>query len=280
MALLKSYGCGSGSARPPATAAPCHPGPAALSPMAKPIWAKARQGEKAKWEGLPLLARLSCEAGRLAGEAHQLRGPQLQAARAPSNAAQARAGSKAASSKLKQEVLAHAGACFATPGLLAALGRGAMANVPKKLGTNAASSAEAEAVPAGERLPKRAWLRHFRAEQGGSGKEDVLLQGSKSAIILQSRYPCSTGKGSQRIHARHYFAAGKLKSKELKIAHCPAGGLVAGYSSKPLQGSLLAKHRSAALGAKQEDFGLHKEMYAAALKQYDLYANEDGLFGL
>ena len=54
-----------------------------------------------------------------------------------------------------------------------------------------------------------------------------------------------------------------LKSKELKIICCPAGGLVAGYNSKPLQGPLLAKHRSAAFGVKEEDFDLYKEMYVA-----------------
>ena len=112
------------------------------------------------------------------------------------------------------------------PGLLAALGRGAMANASKKLGASAASYAEAEAASTGERLPKRAWLRCFRAEQGGSGKEDVLLQGSKSAAALQSRYPCSAGKGSQRTHARRCFAAGKLESKELKATCLLSAGML------------------------------------------------------
>ena len=62
-------------------------------------WAKARQDEKAKWEKLPLPARLSCRAGKLAEEARQARPAQLGALRAPSSAAQACAGSKAASSK-------------------------------------------------------------------------------------------------------------------------------------------------------------------------------------
>lgn len=64
-------------------------------------WAKARQGEKIKWEKLPLPARLSCKAGKLAEEARRAHPAQLEALRAPSNAAQAYAGSKATNSKLK-----------------------------------------------------------------------------------------------------------------------------------------------------------------------------------
>ena len=85
---------------------------------------------------------------------------------------------------------------------------------------------------------------------------------------------------SQHIHARYYFAARKAKSKELRIAHCPAGKLVAGYSSKPLQGMLLATRRDALLGAREEDCKLHKEMYAEVLKRCDLLANEEDLHGI
>ena len=165
-------------------------------------------------------------------------------------------------------------------GLLATLGRGAMFNVSKKLGINTTSSTETEVVSTGERLPKCTWLRYFRAEQGGSEKEGALLQGSKSAIILQSRYPYSTGKSSQHIHVRYYYAVDKLKSKELKVIYCPTEDLAAGYSSKPLQGSLFAKHRNVILGVREEDFDLYKEMYVPVLKQYDLYINEEDLLDL
>ena len=73
---------------------------------------------------------------------------------------------------------------------------------------------------------------------------------------------------------------GKLKSKELKIIYCPTEELIADYNSKPLQGSLFAKHRNVILGVREEDFDLYKEMYVAVLKQYDLYINEEDLFDL
>ena len=56
--------------------------------------------------------------------------------------------------------------------------------------------------------------------------------------------------------------------------------LAAGCSSKPLQGSLLAQRRSITLGVRGEDFNLYREMHVAALKQRDLYANGEDLFGI
>ena len=55
---------------------------------------------------------------------------------------------------------------------------------------------------------------------------------------------------------------------------------MAGCSSEPLQGSLLAKRRSATLGAKEEGCGLHEEVHVAALKQHGLRASKEGLLGL
>ena len=66
----------------------------------------------------------------------------------------------------------------------------------------------------------------------------------------------------------------------LEATRCPAGELAAGYSSKPLQGSLFVKHRNVILGVREEDFDLYKEMYVAVLKQHDLYINEEDLFDL
>ena len=72
----------------------------------------------------------------------------------------------------------------------------------------------------------------------------------------------------------------RVRCKELRVARCPAGKLVAGYSSKPLQGALLATHRNTLLGVREEDFKLYKEMYTEVLKQYDLFANEEDLHGI
>ena len=46
------------------------------------------------------------------------------------------------------------------------------------------------------------------------------------------------------------------------------------------KGSLFVKHRNIILEVREEDFNLYREMHAAVLKQYDLYANEEDLFGI
>ena len=121
--------------------------------------------------------------------------------------------------------------------MLAALGLGAMAKVPKKLGISTASSAEAEVAPAGERLPKRAWLRRLRAEQGGSGKEGALLQGSKSAAALQSRHPCSECFSRDPTNALRILCDNKgLANRIIEIMAqerpgFPNGALAAGWGA-------------------------------------------------
>ena len=84
----------------------------------------------------------------------------------------------------------------------------------------------------------------------------------------------------EHVHVRFYFATDKIRSKGLKIIHCPADELVAGYNSKPLQGKLPCRHRNAIMGICEEDFAEHKGVHVAVLKQHDLYEDEDDLMGL
>ena len=76
MALLKSYGCGSISLRPPAIAMPCHPGPMAFSPMVKPaLWLKNKniKIKRLKIEELqPLLGPMAKQGGLGLGSKEQL----------------------------------------------------------------------------------------------------------------------------------------------------------------------------------------------------------------
>ena len=96
----------------------------------------------------------------------------------------------------------------------------------------------------------------------------------------RARWPYSTGKGSQHINTRYYFAVDEIKNKELEVTHCPTADLVSDYNSRPLQGKLFCKHRDTVMGIKEEDFDEYKERYVAVLKQYDLYENEGDLFDM
>ena len=156
-----------------------------------------------------------------------------------------------------------------------------MINVSKKVGVATTSSTETEIVSTGERLPKCTWFRYFRIAQGEEEKEDVLMQDNKSAIVLQSRYPYSTRKGSKHIHVRYFFAVDKLQRKEIRIEHCPTERMIADYNSKPLQGKQFILLRNTILGIKEADFLRYKERYVEVLKQYELYdESESDLFDI
>ena len=166
-------------------------------------------------------------------------------------------------------------------GLFVTQGKGAMINVSKKVGVATTSSTETEIVSTGERLPKCTWFRYFRIAQGEEEKEDILMQDNKSAIVLQSRYPYSTRKGSKHIHVRYFFAVDKLQKKEIRIEHCPTERMIADYNSKPLQGKQFIVLRDTILGIKEADFLSYKERYVEVLKQYELYdESESDLFDI
>ena len=165
-------------------------------------------------------------------------------------------------------------------GLYATMGKGAMINVSKKLGLNTLSSTETEVVSTGERLPKCIWFRYFRICQGDEPVEDVLMQDNKSAMILQRNWPFSTRKGSQHINVKYFFATDKIKSKEIKMIHCPTEEMIADYNSKPLQGKLFYDNRNQMMGLTIDDFKKYKDMYAEVLRAYELFEDEDDLYNI
>ena len=157
------------------------------------------------------------------------------------------------------------------------MGKGVMINVSKKLSLKTLSSTKTEIVSTVERLPKCVWFRYFRIGQGDEPIEDALMQDNKSAILLQKNWPYSTRKGSQHINVKYFFATDKIKSKELKMIHCPTEDIIADYNSNPLQGKLFYDNRNRLMGLNEKEFPRYKEMYTEALKSYDLYIDEDDL---
>ena len=75
-------------------------------------------------------------------------------------------------------------------------------------------------------------------------KEDILLQDNKSLIILYKNYLYWIRKGIKYINTYYFFITDKIKKKKMKIAYCPTEDIVVDYSSKPIQGTLPAKHHS------------------------------------
>ena len=61
------------------------------------------------------------------------------------------------------------------------------------------------------------------------------------------------------------------------MIYCPTDKHTGDYNSKPLQGKLWFDHRNTIMGICEEDFGYYKQLHIQALKQYDLYEDEDDL---
>ena len=96
-------------------------------------------------------------------------------------------------------------------------------------------------------------------------------------MSLQNNGEFSVGKGSKHIHIRYFFATDKIDKRELKLIYCPTGKIIAGFSTKPLQGAIFVEFRNKIQGIRAEDFNEYKRQYIEILKQYDLYENEDNL---
>jgi len=98
-------------------------------------------------------------------------------------------------------------------GLYATEGKGAMVSSSTKMKLNTVSSTETEIVAVGKKLPKLLWFRMFRIAQGGSSKEDILMQDNQSAILLENNGRYSVGKGSKHIDIRYFFITDRIEKK-------------------------------------------------------------------
>ena len=101
------------------------------------------------------------------------------------------------------------------------------------------------------------------------------MQDNKSVIILQKRCPHSTRKGSEHMHARHFFAVDKLAKKELKVVHCPTDKLVADHHGEPLQGKPFVNLRNEIMGVKEIEFTMHKQKYQSVLEKHGPFNEEE-----
>ena len=80
----------------------------------------------------------------------------------------------------------------------------------------------------------------------------------------------SVGKGSRHINIKYFFITDKIKSKELKVLHCPTGDMTADIYTKPLQGAMFVKHRNDLLGIEQDEMPTYMEYHT----QYMASINE------
>jgi hypothetical protein len=116
------------------------------------------------------------------------------------------------------------------------LGRGVIYGTSKQQKLNTKSSTEAELVGADDVMPQMLWTLYFLEAQGYKVDSNTLFQDNKSAILLETNGRGSSGKRTRHINVRYFFIADRVKSKEIQIAYCPTGIMIADYFTKPLQG--------------------------------------------
>jgi hypothetical protein len=73
--------------------------------------------------------------------------------------------------------------------------------------------------------------------QGYGVTQNLLLQNNKSSMLLEKNDNASSGKHTQHINIRYYFITDRVTMKEVEIKWCSTKEMVAGFMTKPLQGS-------------------------------------------
>jgi hypothetical protein len=123
------------------------------------------------------------------------------------------------------------------------LGKGSIYSASKTQRLNTKSSTEAELVGVDDVSAQILWTRYFLEGQGYDVKDNTLYQDNQSAMLLEKNGRASSSKRTRHINVRYFFITDRIKSRELNVAYCPTGDMVADYFTKPLQGSAFRKLR-------------------------------------
>ena len=97
-------------------------------------------------------------------------------------------------------------------------------------------------------MPIMLWTRYLMFEQGYGIVENLLLQDSKSLILLERNGKTSSRKRTRHINIRYFFITDQGNMKEISIEWCPLKDMVADFMTKPLQGSHFKRLRDYIVG--------------------------------
>jgi hypothetical protein len=131
------------------------------------------------------------------------------------------------------------------------LGKGCAICISSKQKINTRSSTEAELVGVNDVLAKIIWIKMFLIGQGYEVTDNVIYQDNMSAMLLERNGMRSSGKNTRHINIRYYFITDYIKRGEVRVEHCPTEEMVADFFTKPLQGGLFKKFRSAIMNIKE-----------------------------
>jgi hypothetical protein len=133
-------------------------------------------------------------------------------------------------------------------GGIISFGRGGLVCKSSKQKLNTKSSTEAEVVGASDYLPHTLWVKMFMEAQGHNITESVLEQDNESAIKMEKNGKALAGPRSRHIDIRYFWIKDRAKAASIIIRHCPTAEMLGDFFTKPLQGSLFRRFRSAILG--------------------------------
>lgn len=98
------------------------------------------------------------------------------------------------------------------------------------------------------------------------GIHNVIKQDNTNGIQLEQNGKQSSTKRTRHINIRYFCVTDKIKDKNMSVIYKHTHDMVSDYLTKPLQGSLFAKHRDALLE-------LYKRNYTTFYTKYKKMKN-------
>lgn len=131
-------------------------------------------------------------------------------------------------------------------GITISLGKGLVYSGSTRQNLNTKSSTEAELVGVDR-------TREFLKAQGHDVLENVVHQDNMSAIPLENNGQRSSGKRTQHINIRYFFASDRIKAGEMSVKYCPTSKILRDFFTKPLQGKAFKEFRKLVLNDDDEE---------------------------
>ena len=110
------------------------------------------------------------------------------------------------------------------------------------------SPASRELVGASDGLTQVLWTRNFLESQGYKQGATTVYQDNKSTILLEEKGK-SKSQRTRHVSIRYFFIKDRVDLGEIKIRYLPTEDMVADFFTKPLQGELFTKFRTAIMNS-------------------------------
>ena len=94
------------------------------------------------------------------------------------------------------------------------------------------------------------WACLFMKAQRFVGRNNILYQDNKSAMLLETNGYASSSKRTRHIKIRYYLVPDRIAKGDLRIVWCPTEQMIADFLTKPLQGNAFVKIRDLIMGAE------------------------------